>query len=554
MRLSNTPQETTVLRLEQRKTFSCNVLFTDGTGGRVDLTGSVLTLDRVINLDRVDRLEDLVLGDVASTTAELVDAAAGHARFTVQAAELAQRPGSYPFTITLRGPARYSVVVVKGTVELQQNGEFASAEVTATDAQPGQNLEVVLRGTNVVDVNIGSALPPGVRYLSDGDQAKLDLLQMGDDGVVVDLTDYATVTYVDDLATALRTEMPIAAATVVDELRPAAQYGTVVSTDRLNNTATVLLSGQSVHTTVQIAGVWPQASGQVVRVETFSDGLYITDTLGTPAGPTPGTLSQTANLDTFTETGLYHQGSNTWAGTGSNYPTPKAGMLEVQNLYRNPGGFIYQRYTVFGGDALDRSTVYTRGFYNDTWFPWQKNISGPDGLITGLRTQGNITLYEGHVMFASDSNKAVQLNALDGTALGRMLMTNDGRIILNADAALASSSRVTVTRDGDLTLRGSWHAMSDTSSSSGLGRQVYAGTQVVALNGSGEGTLTYPAFTSRCQTVVVCSGSAAGSMATCMIPNFSNSGFSSQVVRGYSATGALCTNTSVRVNYVITGM
>lgn len=204
MRLTNTPTEVTVLRLEQRKSFSVAVIFTDGAGGRVDITGAVLTLDRLVNLARLDHLDALVAGDVASTTAVLVDPVYGYARFDVQAAELDLVPGSYPFSVTLRTDDRYSVVVVKGVLELQFNPEFVSAEHEYTSGSPATDLEVCLRGMNVVDVTVGSVLPPGAQYLTDEDKAKLDLLHPQDGGVVVDLTGYATVTYVDAATTVLQ--------------------------------------------------------------------------------------------------------------------------------------------------------------------------------------------------------------------------------------------------------------------------------------------------------------------------------------------------------------
>lgn len=202
MRLSNTPQEVTVLRLEQRKSFTCTVLVSDTSGARVDLGDAVLTLDWLINLGKVDRLDELTQADVRSVSATMVEPAYGHARFDVQAADLDLGPGSYPFTMTLRF-AGFSVVVLKGTIELQQNAEFASVEHEYLTGQPAQALEVQLRGTGVIDVEVGSMLPPGTQFLTDDDKAKLDLLQVADGGLVVDLSDYATTFELEVTQTAL---------------------------------------------------------------------------------------------------------------------------------------------------------------------------------------------------------------------------------------------------------------------------------------------------------------------------------------------------------------
>lgn len=206
MRLSNSPQESTVLRLEQRKSFSCAVEFRDGSGARVDLRGAVLTLDWVTNLAKLDRPETLDSDDVRSVHGVVADTVRGYARFDVQAADLALPAGAYPYTLTLR-VAGFSVVVLKGTLELQSNPEFAAVDDTYTVGAPNLTLQVQMHGSAVVAVEVGSIVPPGAQYLSDEDKAKLDLLVITEAGVVVDLTGYATLTQLTDAIDSVTAEI-----------------------------------------------------------------------------------------------------------------------------------------------------------------------------------------------------------------------------------------------------------------------------------------------------------------------------------------------------------
>lgn len=68
-----------------------------------------------------------------------------------------------------------------------------------------------------------------------------------------------------------------------------------------------------------------------------------------------------ADLDTYTTAGIYHQGLNAQAASGSNYPIAEAGLLEVYT----GGSMVYQRYTHFS-----TGTIYTRSKYLTTWYAW----------------------------------------------------------------------------------------------------------------------------------------------------------------------------------------
>lgn len=73
-------------------------------------------------------------------------------------------------------------------------------------------------------------------------------------------------------------------------------------------------------------------------------------------------LGTTADLNTLTTAGLYHQNQNAAAGTGSNYPAAVAGLLEVYAA----SSMVYQRYTAYDGRGH-----WERSRYNTTWYGWR---------------------------------------------------------------------------------------------------------------------------------------------------------------------------------------
>jgi hypothetical protein len=108
-----------------------------------------------------------------------------------------------------------------------------------------------------------------------------------------------------------------------------------------------------------------------------------------------------ANLNSYTATGLYHQPSTVDAGTGSNYPVALAGMLEVIA----EGSIIYQKYTAYNS----AHNVYLRTCDNGTWYAWTRVLDTAD-----LTTINN--------------NLALKLNAATYTAADILtkLLTVDG--------------------------------------------------------------------------------------------------------------------------------
>lgn len=117
-----------------------------------------------------------------------------------------------------------------------------------------------------------------------------------------------------------------------------------------------------------------------------ADPKYIADTakiLMTKVNPVPGS----ANLNNYTSNGLYFVTSDANAASGTNYPVPYSGVLEVQT---NGSPFVYQKYHVYGSN----NAIYYRTFYN-SWSAWLK-IPLPTDINTqdlaSVLTKGNTAI------------------------------------------------------------------------------------------------------------------------------------------------------------------
>lgn len=163
--IGNSPQQHTVLRLEARKSFVLGVLITNPHGRPADLEGCKLTIvAKPPNAVAQDDDANLLAQDAEAI---LVAPELGYARFELQAATLDHEPGEYPFAIVLVTDSGYSSVLVKGTLDLQQNTEVSSVGHYFSAGLDSQRIDVVLQGRNVVHVSLGAQPPPGWRWLRD---------------------------------------------------------------------------------------------------------------------------------------------------------------------------------------------------------------------------------------------------------------------------------------------------------------------------------------------------------------------------------------------------
>lgn len=95
-----------------------------------------------------------------------------------------------------------------------------------------------------------------------------------------------------------------------------------------------------------------------------------------PDRPLYTILGSGVDLNSLVTPGGYHQGNNAAAASGTNYPEPYAGLLEVNTV----GVFTYQRYSVYrgGGDSVTGAgKVWGRSYYNGVWGAWFRMDSIP---------------------------------------------------------------------------------------------------------------------------------------------------------------------------------
>ena len=120
-----------------------------------------------------------------------------------------------------------------------------------------------------------------------------------------------------------------------------------------------------------------------------------------------------ADLNTYTSAGFYHQNSNANAGSGSNYPVSQAGMLTVTA----DGAMVYQTYQQYNGTGY-----YHRSYYNGTWYAWRQvfndNYHPNADKWTTARTitlGGDLT---GNVSIDGSANVTLTATVADGSDSG----------------------------------------------------------------------------------------------------------------------------------------
>lgn len=101
-------------------------------------------------------------------------------------------------------------------------------------------------------------------------------------------------------------------------------------------------------------------------------------TLGIGAGIPQDSIKipGSANLNTYTTPGFYHQPSNAGAGSGSNYPTSKAGALTVVRTGVNSGNAVAQIYNQYYQASDGGPRMFIRAQEdNGSWSSWEELLS-----------------------------------------------------------------------------------------------------------------------------------------------------------------------------------
>ena len=149
-RLTNTPQQQLQFDLERRKSYSFRCVLLNADRSPLNLTNCKLRF--VMKAREYD--EDLfdTTNVIVNHEARILSPEFGEATFAFQAAELDVAPGAYNYAIVLWTKDGYSVVVVKGIVNLHANTDSASMTKRYTTNSADAALELTLRGNNVVNI------------------------------------------------------------------------------------------------------------------------------------------------------------------------------------------------------------------------------------------------------------------------------------------------------------------------------------------------------------------------------------------------------------------
>lgn len=149
-RLTNTPQQQLQFDLERRKSYSFRCVLLNADRSPLDLTNCKLRF--VMKAREYD--DDLydTTNVIVNHEARILSPESGEATFAFQAAELDVVPGAYNYAIVLWTKDGYSVVVVKGIVNLHANTDSASMTRSYTTNSADAALELTLRGNDVVNI------------------------------------------------------------------------------------------------------------------------------------------------------------------------------------------------------------------------------------------------------------------------------------------------------------------------------------------------------------------------------------------------------------------
>ena len=149
---------------------------------------------------------------------------------------------------------------------------------------------------------------------------------------------------------------------------------TAIDSYRANVSATLSSSTEAAPTTNNKIALFKLIDDGTGKLTTSVDNNCAYNYIDT-YGMFPNYIGNAANLNDFTETGLYFQVSDAFAAAGTNYPAPAhAGALEVQAAHDAGSNFVYQTYTTYSVPAAFNK-VYTRVRYTGSWSPWHELIN-----------------------------------------------------------------------------------------------------------------------------------------------------------------------------------
>ena len=179
---------------------------------------------------------------------------------------------------------------------------------------------------------------------------------------------------------------------------------------------------------------------------TAGNGLSLSGTQFRMAG---GSIGSSVNLNTYTNSGYYVQGSNANASSGTNWPTNNAGILTVVKAQGN-STHITQTYDQYNSNAF-----YNRSYYGGTWSSWRNlaqdtNTTYSSSSFTHNSLSGVIA--NEHLDWTTDRG-ATNIHANNYTNTNTQLSTEQVQDIVGAMVSGNTENNITVTyQDGDGTL------------------------------------------------------------------------------------------------------
>ena len=231
---------------------------------------------------------------------------------------------------------------------------------------------------------------------------------------------------------------------------------TQLSTEAVQDIIGGMVAG---NTETNIAVTYDDASGKLnfVSTDTNTDtnttytagnGLSLSGTEFRMAG---GSIGGSVNLNTYTSSGYYVQGSNANASSGTNWPTNNAGILTVVRAEGNTT-HITQTYDQYNSNAF-----YNRSYYGGTWSSW-RNLA-QDTNTQNTYTSSDFTHNDlsgvnanQHLDWTTDRG-ATNIHANNYTNTNTQLSTEQVQDIVGAMVSGNTENNITVTyQDGDGTL------------------------------------------------------------------------------------------------------
>jgi hypothetical protein len=158
--LTNTPQDTLILEIEQRKSFAFGLWVQETKDKYLDIAGAEFTF--TVGKPNRDGSVDFLFSVPAYAEVAIM----GYTRFNLQASDLDLKAGTYKYNVTMISGG-YSTVMLRGDIKLLPNTEYASIDEVYDTNNAAQQASVLLR-QNDVHVTIDYTLPPDLLRIPGG--------------------------------------------------------------------------------------------------------------------------------------------------------------------------------------------------------------------------------------------------------------------------------------------------------------------------------------------------------------------------------------------------